>query len=330
MTVSANIASVDILSDALDTLDAGAAVFFRGSLAPPWTVLIPQANQVLDLMGRPAHVDTVLMFHAVVRGSPTLQLGVSGPPTQLQAGDLVLLNLDQEHRLGEGRGGACLTMESIVQGHDFRSPLVFDSGAGPHAVKLICGGFFLRNTALHPLVSGLPPLTRVRSDGHFDKVAILLSLLAEESESGAMGSRTVVRRLADLLLVEMLRSVIDGEQHRGWLSALSDPVLRRALGAVHADPAADWSVPDIARAAGVSASGLTVRFRQVLGQPPARYLTHWRMHLATRLLQDDELSLTDVAERVGYGSVEAFSRTFKRTVGRAPGLWRHQTAATVE
>ena len=35
-----------------------------------------------------------------------------------------------------------------------------------------------------------------------------------------------------------------------------------------------------------------------------------------------EDKLHDVAERVGYGSVEAFSRTFKRTVGSSPGKWR--------
>lgn len=322
MTDSIETEAVDVLSDALETLDAGAAVFFRGSLGAPWTLDVPEADAVLDLVGRPRGAETVLMFHAVLGGAPRLHLPSEPDPTLLRAGDLVLLKLDEPHRMSEGRGGACLTMAGIVKGHDFRRPLVFDAGPEPGTARLICGGFFLRNTALHPLLGGLPAVTRVRSEGRFDAVSVLLAMLARESESPQMGSRAVVRRLSDLLLVELLRSVIGEHGHGGWLAALRDPVLRRALGAIHAKPGASWTVPRIARAAGVSASGLTQRFRAVLGQAPAQYVTTWRMHRATLLLQDRERSLSEVAEEVGYTSVEAFSRAFKRTVGESPGRWR--------
>ena len=234
----------------------------------------------------------------------------------------MLLKLDEPHQMGEGEGGPSLTMRSIVGGHDFRRPLVFDAGAGQGASRLICGGFFLRNTALHPLVGGLPAVTRVRSGGTFDAVAVLLSMLARESEAPRMGSRTVVRRLSDLLLVELLRVAIGEGGQAGWLSALRDPVVRRVLGAIHSEPGADWTVPSMARAAGVSASGLTQRFRKVLGQSPGHYLMTWRMHVAARLLRDPERSVAEVAEAVGYGSVEAFSRTFKRLLSQSPGRWR--------
>lgn len=320
MTRTASTPSEDVLSDALDSLDAGGAVFFRGSLAAPWGVKIPDADRVLDLVGRPPGVDTVVMFHAVLRGAPVLKSGKSS--LTLAPGDLVLLSLEEEHQLGEGRGGPRLTMDAIVRGKDLRNPLVFDAGPSGGTVKLICGGFFLRNTTLHPLLGALPPVTRVRSGERFDAVSILLRMLAQESDQPAMGSRNVVKRLADLLFVELLRAVMAEQSYGGWLAALRDPVLTRALAAIHGAPAASWTVPEIGRAAGVSASGLTQRFREVLRVSPSRYLANWRMHLASGLLQSGELSVAEVAERVGYGSVEAFSRTFKQRLGLPPGRWR--------
>jgi len=322
MTESAGVAGFDVLSDALESLEAGGAVFFRGSLGAPWNLSVPDSVGVLDLLGRPPGIDSVLMFHAVLRGTVRLGLPSRLDPIVLDAGSLVLLKLDEPHTMAEGESTAPLTMASIVAGHDFRRPLVFDAGANSSAAKLVCGGFFLRHTLLHPLLAALPSVTQVHSAGGFDTVTLLLSLLAQESESSDMGARAVVRRISDLLLVELLRAVVSGEDHGGWLAALRDTTLRRALSAIHSDPAAEWSVPKLAKLSGVSASGLTQRFRAVLDQAPAQYIQRWRMHLATRYLRDGELQIGEVAERVGYTSVEAFSRAFKRTVGSAPGRWR--------
>jgi AraC-like DNA-binding protein len=79
----------------------------------------------------------------------------------------------------------------------------------------------------------------------------------------------------------------------------------------------------------VSRSVLDDRFRQVLGRSPIRYLTEWRMHLAEDLLAAAELTVYDIARRVGYGSEEAFSRAFKRERGQSPSHWRaaHTTRA---
>lgn len=87
-------------------------------------------------------------------------------------------------------------------------------------------------------------------------------------------------------------------------------------------PGQDWTVSEIAREIGVSQSGLNLRFRSLLGQSPAKYLTMWRMNLAGRLLRESDDGLNDIARQVGYDSVEAFSRKFKSHYGAAPGNWR--------
>lgn len=79
---------------------------------------------------------------------------------------------------------------------------------------------------------------------------------------------------------------------------------------------------ELAKEAKVSPSLLDERFREVLGIPPIRYLTGWRMHVAEDLLRATDLGLVAVARKTGYDSEEAFSRAFKRLHGEAPSAWR--------
>jgi AraC-like DNA-binding protein len=133
-------------------------------------------------------------------------------------------------------------------------------------------------------------------------------------------------RLPELVLMEVLRVHLSAEpsSSRGWLAALRDPVLAPALSLLHGAPEHPWTVGDLAQRTAVSRSVLDDRFRQVLRQSPIRYLTRWRMHLAEGLLGTTDLTVYDIAGRVGYRSEEAFSRAFKRERGRSPGHWRAQ------
>ena len=113
------------------------------------------------------------------------------------------------------------------------------------------------------------------------------------------------------------------ERQVGWLAALKDPVLGRALMLLHAQPAAEWSVDKLARRAAASRSVLAARFVQSLGVSPMRYLAQWRLQLAANLLRDQpQLGMGAIAERVGYAGEAAFSHAFKRHLGVSPAAWR--------
>jgi AraC family transcriptional regulator, alkane utilization regulator len=111
----------------------------------------------------------------------------------------------------------------------------------------------------------------------------------------------------------------------GWLAAVRDPVVGRALRLMHASPDHGWTV-ELARAAAVSRSALAQRFAALIGDPPMQYLQGWRMQLAKHLLGQTNLSLVEIARRTGYESQAAFNRAFKRLVGQPPATWRHQAA----
>lgn len=112
------------------------------------------------------------------------------------------------------------------------------------------------------------------------------------------------------------------DQQVGWLSALNDPIIGQALEWIHADPAHAWTVLELANQIGISRSALAARFTQLVGQPPMKYLTNWRLQLASRQLQYSDDSIAKIAIQVGYESEAAFNRAFKRHVGVPPGVWR--------
>jgi transcriptional regulator GlxA family with amidase domain len=157
-----------------------------------------------------------------------------------------------------------------------------------------------------------------------------LQLLGSEVAAARPAGAAVVRRLSELIFVHAIRSAAQGGAAlpRGWLSGLSDPELARALGAMHAQPAAPWTVESLARRARVSRSVFAARFRAAVGEPPLAYLTRWRMHVAWQRLRDQPESSTNaIAQSVGYESAAAFHRAFLRLTGVRPGEVRGHAEA---
>ncbi len=135
--------------------------------------------------------------------------------------------------------------------------------------------------------------------------------------------------LSELMFVEVVRqhlAMLPAEQ-TGWLVGLRDPLVGRALALLHERPARPWTLPRLAKEVGSSRSTLAERFTQFVGLSPMRYLGHWRMQLAARLLADGTGKLSAVASDVGYDSEAAFSRAFKKIVGMAPTNWRQRRAS---
>ena len=108
----------------------------------------------------------------------------------------------------------------------------------------------------------------------------------------------------------------------GWLAALNDPSVGKALRLLHSNPARDWAVDDLAREVAVSRSVLAQRFTELVGETPMRYLANWRMQLAKQVMREGTRNIQEVATRVGYESEAAFNRAFKRSTGSPPAAWR--------
>ncbi len=202
-----------------------------------------------------------------------------------------------------------------------RSGLVYQVGNTVPTHQYLTGLVQVRNLQSHPLIRSLPDAIIVRRDSGAEPIRELLARITEETESIRPGSRPIVNRLLDAVIMHAIRSyaLSDG----GWAGFLGDPEIGRVVARIHADPGADWTLVNMANLAGLSRSTFADRFKKTVGQAPMSYLTSWRMHVAVQRLQVRNLTVSAVAAEVGYESESAFSRAFHREVGYRPGHGRH-------
>jgi transcriptional regulator GlxA family with amidase domain len=148
--------------------------------------------------------------------------------------------------------------------------------------------------------------------------------MASELTDQRVGAATVMTRLADIIITRLVRAWAESQpvDTKGWLAAIRDPQIGRALAAFHRRPSEAWSVESLAAIAGLSRSIFSERFTAVLGVPPARYVAGWRMHLAGTWLTAQRLTISEVASRLGYESEASFSRAFRRFMGDPPSAFR--------
>jgi AraC-like DNA-binding protein len=151
-----------------------------------------------------------------------------------------------------------------------------------------------------------------------------LRLMAAEAMELRPGGETVITRLADILVIQAIRSWIqeDPTAQTGWVGALQDKQLGRAIMLIHRNPAHPWTVASLASEAAMSRSAFAARFTELVGEPAMHYVARWRMHLALTWLKEDRVTLAELASSLGYQSEAAFSRAFKRFIGVSPGAVR--------
>ncbi|MEJ0038148.1 MAG: AraC family transcriptional regulator [Gammaproteobacteria bacterium] len=194
-------------------------------------------------------------------------------------------------------------------------------------VRLLGGYFVFDSPDAALLVSLLPALVHVRGE---ERLSVLVKLVAEESKEQRSGRDLVLARLVEVLLVEALRWTSGDDAPPGLLRGLADARIARAMRQMHGDPARSWTMEQLAKKAGLSRSAFFEHFTHTVGMPPMEYLLAWRMALAKDLLRHKDCALTEVAERVGYGSASTFSTAFSRHVGQPPGRYARERRKDID
>ena len=323
---------MDVLSDVLHTVRLTGALFFPMEVSSPWVDEVPSAAEFTAIVLPGAQ--HVVSYHIIRRGR--CWAGLRGDdPVPLDAGDVLVIPHGDAYTMASAPGlRSTMSVDEVLQ--FFRhmataaAPLVVtEGGGGAERADVICGFLGCDIHPFNPVLEALPRVIYLRrqegSSG--GRLTQLVELALAESHERRSGTRWVLLHLSELLFVEVVRRYLDslaGDQ-TGWLAGLRDPVTGHALALLHNRPAEAWSLDRLAREIGVSRSTLSDRFSELVGQPPMRYLTRWRIQLACRRLHDDAAKISAVAFEVGYHSEAAFSRAFKTLVGTSPAAWRRET-----
>lgn len=253
----------------------------------------------------------------VVEGASCL-VAEEQEPIVLREGDFVLI--PSAHRFA-------MSSLDAVTAHDFETaPVVLPNGEFRHGsqsepadVRLLVGNcvFGSPDTAL--LVSLLPRLVHIHGD---KRLGMIVQLVLDESRARRPAREVILARLLEVLLIEAVRFTAGNPDTPGLVCALADERLAIAIRRMHEQPAAPWSVEQLAHEAALSRTTFYERFRRAMGIAPMEYLFALRMALAKSLLRRDEGdTIAAIAESVGYGSASAFSVAFTRHVGVSPARY---------
>lgn len=305
------------LDDVLDLLRVRGALMANMRAQAPWGLRVPATSGAT--------------FHGITAG--TCWLRVPGqPPRELHAGDVALLPTGVDHVIASEPTGPARAWDRDAKARERSATgeIVLD-GVG-RSTHIICAAYDYDRDVAHPFLSLLPTRLVVSDSPTADGAGVqgIVRMLEHELGAASAGRRTVVDRLIDVLFVQLIRAWVANQDATSvsWLRALRDPVVARALTAMHSRPALPWTIESLAREVSLSRATLTRRFTALVGEAPLSYLTRWRMDLAARDLRHTDDGVSAIAQRVGYTSEFAFSRAFTRVRGTPPSRYRVASRAS--
>jgi len=299
----------DPLGEALHFLRMNGAFYCRSELSAPWG---------LTLHAMPGY----MWFHVVTSGRAWLETG-EADARLLQPGDFALVPHGEGHAKRSEPGVPApgifeLERELVSDRYE-----ILRHGGGGARTILICGAVRFDHPAARNLVEILPEAIHIEASNspQTEWMQSTLRLMAAEAKELRPGGEAVITRLGDILVVQAIRSWIetDPAARTGWLGALQDPQIGRAISLIHRDPARAWTVASLADESAMSRSAFAARFTELVDEPAMQYVTRWRMQVALNALRDEGASVAELASRLGYRSEAAFARAFKRVIGISPG-----------
>lgn len=295
---------MDILNDVLHKLRLRSEIFLHARFCNKWVIDI----EPLDLKAS---------FHVIAHGDCWLRVPDSDTPVALHEGDLVICLRNPPHFVTPG---------SDYPANDLpRNSPASDDVQG-ESTTLICGKCEFLQYSWNPILESLQNIMVIPTkDSAQTNLGTIIKLMIAEAEANNTSSSAVIDRLSDILLIESIRTYSQfNEKDKGYLSALKDPRLSRALTSFHKMPEKNWTVQTLSEEAAMSRSAFADLFKHMVGMSPMEYVTGWRMQNAYEVLSSDSTSVTQIAEKCGYQSEPAFRKAFKKQFGVGPGSVRRE------
>lgn len=298
----------DLLSNILTLIRLRGELIFSAELTHPWA---------LAFEAGPSY------FHFVSEGKMAVEL-TDGTVFRAVAGDLLVLPQGRGHVIGT-HGAVPVAAKTVLDAQMREDSLAIRFGGGGPLTQVVTGAFRFEGDnmpsmiAVLPAVIHIPKAVRTEDAGWLEGLA---HFLLAEARTPHPGASLMISRLIDVLIIRALRTWVSTApaEQTGWLGALADARVSRALTAIHGEPFRRWTVAELASIAGMSRSSFAERFSSLVGTAPLHYQTRYRLILARDFLRQPNARVSDVARRVGYDSDAAFSRGFKAQFGIAPGV----------
>jgi AraC-like DNA-binding protein len=298
---------MDALSTVLEAIRLRSVVYSKFPLAAPWG---------LDVVK-----DENSQFWRLVSGNCTIG-SPDGCVIELAEGDLVFVPNGSAHWIADKSTSLRMPSPEFVKARRAGIP-VFNGGGD--VTTLIAGHFEFDYQPLHPFLKDLPPIIHIRQYVTANQLLLkqVMQLMLEELNNEKPGSSVMLKNLSEIMFINIIRAYLEqAAPDSGFLSALSDPRISKALKLMQDSPQNDWTLESLASEIGMSRSVFFNRFKKLVHETPLSYLTNWRIRKAQQLLTTDNSNISEIAAKVGYQSEAAFNRIFKSKTGQTPAVYR--------
>lgn len=266
--------------------------------------------------------------YVVVKGECLVVVDGVKKPVHLATGDCLMLPHGRAFRLCSDLRARPVDARTLLSGGHYNGVRAFAPGDD----FFLIGGHFALEGNAQILLQVLPPFVHLRKEADRASLRGPVERIMEEMRNPQPGGFLIAQQSAYTMLVLVLRMYLaQGERGGiGWLFALANPRIARAIASMHNKPSHGWTVQTLAEEAHMSRTTFAEHFRRTVGESPMEYLTRWRMLVAgDRLLRSHD-SVFEIARAVGYESESAFSAAFKRTMGASPRTYARGRRLRVE
>ncbi|MFT5676755.1 MAG: AraC-like DNA-binding protein [Paraglaciecola sp.] len=296
----------DVFGDVLETLRFRGSIFFRSDLAAPWGMSLDEID--------------IPRFHIAMSGS--CYVGSDNvTPVNVQHMEIVMIPSGRSHWIADQPGRKLLPSQLAGEACELGNPLFQQ---GEITQSLMCGLVNFDKASSHPILDSLPQVLHFPKLTTEDPIWMTVILIESEMQRTSGKGGTIVDRLTEVLFLKLLnRYVLKNQEMTGFLAALKDRRIHRALTLIHMEPEFNWTIATLGERVGMSRATLVRHFQSSIGLAPMSYILNWRMMKAYNLIKYSNANLEQVAEQVGFASARTLSKAFQRQYACTPSELRN-------
>jgi AraC-like DNA-binding protein len=295
----------DVIGDVLETLRFKGSIFFRLDLAAPWGMSLDKAD--------------IPRFHIAMSGS--CYVGSENvAPVNVKHMEIVMLPNGRSHWIADQPGRKLIPSQQAGESCELGNPLFQQ---GEITQSLMCGLVNFDQASSHPILESLPQVLHFPKLTAEDPIWMTVMLIDSEMQRTQGKGGTIVDRLTEVLFLQLLnRYVHKNQEMTGFLAALRDKRLHKALTLIHQELEFNWTIANLGERVGMSRATLVRHFQSSVGLAPMAYILNWRMMKAYNLIKYSNANLEQVAEQVGFASARTLSKAFQRQYTCTPSELR--------
>jgi AraC-like DNA-binding protein len=298
-------AEFDLVGDVLETLRFKGSIFFRSDLAAPWGMSLDKVD--------------IPRFHIAMSGSCFVGSD-NAEPVNFHHMEIVMLPSGSSHWIADQPGRQLISSLQAGEACELGNPLFQQ---GKITQSLMCGMVHYDKASSHPIIDSLPQVLHFQGLVSEDPIWKTVIIIESEMQRTRGKGGTIVDRLTEVLFLQLLnRYVHKNKEVTGFLAALRDKRIHKALTLIHLDPNFNWSIASLGERVGMSRATLVRHFQSSVGLAPMAYILNWRMMKAYNLIKYSNANLEHIAEQVGFASARTLSKAFQRQYTITPNELR--------